>query len=353
MFFRLMMFSLLISLSFTVARAADNDLPTPQRTLVLLNWSEYMDPELIARFEQTHNVKVSEIYFEGDDLRDDMLLETEGQGYDVVLASGDAVERYRQRGWLASLDLAQIPNYSHIDEYWVDAFPGARGYAVPYFWGTLGIAYRSDLVSKPPRSWMDLLTPDEQVRGKIGMIESSRDLMTVALKARGYSANSTDKAEIGAAENLLIAQKPYVKTYVYLSLTEQSALVSGDILMTMIYSGDALMLREHHDAIEYVVPEEGSNIWVDYLVVMQNSPKKDLAWTFINFLNEPENAAHLAEYVYYATPNKSAEKLLPEDFLSDPVIYPDKQSLSKSEFHLPLPPRALKRRNLAISHVMD
>ena len=120
----------------------------------------------------------------------------------------------------------------------------------------------------------------------------------------------------------------------------------------MLYSGDALMVQEHHEDIEYVLPEEGGNIWVDYLVVLESSKNKDLALAFINFLNEPENAAQLAEFVYYATPNKAAEKLLPAEFLEDPVIYPSKEALAKSEFHNPLPPRAAKKRNLAVSKIL-
>lgn len=332
--------------------AADKALPSPQRTLVLLNWSEYLDPELVASFEQKYNAKVSEVYFESDDLRDDMLLESEGRGFDLVMASGPAINAYQRRNWLAPLDLEQIPNYKHIDEHWVKAFPAAQGYAAPFFWGTTGIAYRSDLVSGPIDSWMDIMKPDESLQGKIAMVESSRDLMTVALKALGYSANTTDAGEIKAAEELLLAQKPYVKSYNYLALTEESALVSGDVVAALMYSGDALVVQEHHDDIDYVLPREGGNIWVDYLVVLQSSMNKDLAYAFINFVNNPENAAQMAEFVYYATPNKAAEKLLPAEFLEDTVIYPGQEALSKSEFHNPLPPRASKKRNLAISKVL-
>jgi spermidine/putrescine transport system substrate-binding protein len=332
--------------------AADKVLPSPQRTLVILNWSEYLDPELVARFEQAHNARISEVYFESDDLRDDMLLESDGRGYDLAVVSGPAIDTYQRRNWLAPLDQAQFPNYKHINEHWVNAFPAAHGYAVPFFWGTSGIAYRSDLVTTPPTSWMDILKPDESMRGKIAMVESSRDLMTVALKAQGYSTNTTDSAEIKAAGKLLLEQKPYVKSYNYLALNEESALVSGEVVAALMYSGDALVVQEHNENIEYVLPEEGGNIWVDYFVVLEQSRKKDLAHAFLNFINEPENARQMAEFVYYATPNKAAEKLLPAEFLEDPVIYPSEAALAISEFHNPLPPRATKKRNLAIAKVL-
>ena len=337
----------------SLAFVADAPARAEPRELVLLNWSEYLDPDLIAKFEKQYNAKLREVYFESDDLRDHMMLETDGAGYDLAMVNGISVDVYRKRGWLSSVSETKIPNLKHIDQRWLEAFAGVEGYAVPYFWGTMGIAYRKDLLQTPITSWMDIMQPAEYLHGKIGMVESSRDALGMALKALGYSANSTDTTQIKAAETLLLAQKPYVKTYTYIALSEESALVSGDIVAAMVYSGDALMVQEHHEEIDYVVPSEGSNIWVDYLVVLEHAKNKELAWAFLNFLNEPENAAQLAEFVYYATPNKGAEKLLPAEFLEDEIIYPSKTVLSRSEFYKPLPPRAMKKRNNAFSMVMQ
>ncbi len=318
---------------------------TLQRDLVLLNWSEYLDPELIEKFEQQYKVKVRERYFESDDLRDEMLLETDGAGADLAMVNGTMIETYRKRGWLAGATVQQIPNLKHVDDKWLNAFEGVTGYAVPYFWGTLGIGYRTDLVATPPQSWMDLYKPAEQLREKIAMVDSQRDIMGMALKALGYSANSTDSRQIRESMELVLDQQPYVKTYTYMVLDENSALVKGDIAMAMMFSGDALMIKEYDDNIEYVVPKEGGNLWVDYLVVMQSSNNKDIAYAFIDFLNEPEHAAQLADYVYYATPNKGAKKLMPAEFLEDPVIYPSKEILSRCETYKRLPARAVKKRN--------
>ncbi|MGD8932780.1 MAG: spermidine/putrescine ABC transporter substrate-binding protein [Chromatiales bacterium] len=323
----------------------------PPRELVFLNWFEYMDPDLIRRFEQQHQVKVHEIYYESDDVRDEMLLETDGKGYDVVLVNGSMIATYLQRGWLEPLTPAQIPNLQYADPYWLKAFDGVEGHAVPYFWGTLGIAYRADLLDSPPESWMDLFKPAPQVHDKIAMIETQRDAMGMALKALGYSANSTDSQEIRTATELLIAQRPYVKTYTYLVLDENSALVKGDVVMAMMFNGDALMLQQQHEGIRYLVPKEGGNIWADYLVVMSGAKHKALAYAFIDFLNQPEQAAQLARYVYYATPNQAAEKLLPVEFLADPIIYPTSAILEKSEAYKPLPPRVIKLRNSNFSRL--
>ena len=195
--------SLLSLAAATPAAASDASLPAPPRTLVFLNWSEYIDPELVEEFEQQFNAKVSEVYFESDDLRDDMMLETGAIGYDLVIVNGINVDSYRKRGWIAPLDQAALPNLKHVDQHWRNAFDSGNGYGVPYFWGTLGIAYRQDLVEQAPGSWMDILRPPESLHGKIGMVENARDLLGMALKALGHSANSTDPSAIKAAEQLL------------------------------------------------------------------------------------------------------------------------------------------------------
>ncbi len=125
---------------------SDGGLPAPPRSLVFLNWSEYIDPELVEKFEQQFNAQVSQVYFESDDLRDDMMLETGAVGYDLVIVNGINVNSYRKRGWIAPLGEARLPNLKYVARHWRDAFEGASGYGVPYFWGTLGIAYRQDLV---------------------------------------------------------------------------------------------------------------------------------------------------------------------------------------------------------------
>ena len=123
--------------------------------------------------------------------------------------------------------------------------------------------------------------------------------------------------------------------------------------MAMVYNGDALMVQEFHEDIVFVVPDEGTNLWVDYLTLSSTARNPDLALAFINFLNEPEHAAQLAEYLYYPTSNKSAEKLLPAEFLEDTQIYPDEAVLAKSETYGKLPARATKRRNELFSRVLE
>lgn len=321
--------------------------------LVFLTWSEYMEPELLEEFEEKFHVRVRQVFFEADDDRDDLMAERDGRGYDLVLINGIQVEPYVRRGWLAPLTTADIPNLRHIDPRWREAYAHTADYAVPYAWGTVGVAYRRDLVPEPVTSWMQFFRPPESSRGRIAMVKNARDCIGSALKALGYSSNSTDSRELEAAERLLLEQKPYVKSYTYISLSEKSGLVTGDLVAAIAYNGDGLMLKEHEPKIEFLVPHEGGTLWVDYVVVTQASQKKKLAMEFVNFLSEPKNAARTAEFLYYATPNTEAEKLLPKEFLSDPIIYPPKEVLAKSEFEGKLPPRVMKKRNTIFARVLQ
>jgi spermidine/putrescine transport system substrate-binding protein len=320
--------------------------------LVILTWSEYMDPELVKQFESQNNASIKFVYFESDELRDDMLVNADGTGFDIICSNGRSVKTYVKRGWLEPISEQQMPNRKHLDPRWLNAFTHTSEYAVPFFWGTEGIAYRKDLVKTPITSWKQLLKPAAELQGKIVLVKDARDLMMTALKSLGQSINTTDPKILKQAEDLLLAQKPYVKDYSYIALTEESALVRGTAVAAIAYSGDALVLAEHDENITYVVPEEGTALWVDYLVVSKSSKRKKLAMDFLNYINEPEVAAQLAEFVYYASPNLAAEKHLPVDFLNDPVIYPDKSIIDRGEFYLELPPRTQRSYNNILPQIV-
>ncbi len=348
----LLMVTFLSSFLFMSTISSAEQTAQPTQELVLLNWSEYLDPDLIEKFEKEHGIKIRQALFASDDLRDDMMLETDGKGFDMVIINGVTIETYVKKGWMAKIDTDKVPNLKYIEDRWRNAFPASKQFAVPYFWGTVGIAYRSDLVKKPPTSWMDIMRPEKSMHGKISMIESAREVFFMALKALDYSLNSSDSKEIKEAEALLMEQRPFVKDYTYIALDEKSTLLTGETVVAMCYSGDVLFMMEYNDNIKYVVPKEGTNLWIDYLAVLSGSKKKELAWKFINFMNEPENAAQMAQWAYYASPNKAAKKLLPKEFLENKIIYPDEEIMARSEIYVRLPPRAAKKRNTGFARVM-
>ncbi|MCB1774009.1 MAG: spermidine/putrescine ABC transporter substrate-binding protein, partial [Gammaproteobacteria bacterium] len=253
----------------------------------------------------------------------------------------------------APLAVTDIPNLALIHRRWRTAFDAAEQYAVPYFWGTLGIGYRKDLAGGPISSWNDLLEPRAALHGRILMIDSARDLLSAALKSLGASVNSTDPDQLAQARKRLLAQRPHVRSYSYVSLDQDSALVTGDAVASMLFNGDVRTLQQYHPEIDFVLPREGGGIWVDYLTIAQRSGNRDLAAAFINFLNRPEVAAENALYVHYATPNRAAESRLPRSFTDDPVVYPDVDSLVHSEYYSRLPPRVERLYNETFTAVVE
>jgi len=323
-----------------------------ERTLTILNWSEYLDPDLVHRFEQKYQVKVSELYYGSDEQRSDLLLQNNAYGYDLILSSGVDLQNYINRGWLAALEEDKLSFLNQLNPKWRGAFPGAVQYAIPYFWGTVGIVYRHDLIQEPITHWKQLYQPSAELQGKVGMIDEPRDLIGMGLKSLGYSANSEVSSQLGEVENVLQLQKTMVNSYIYMTLDEHSPIVSGEIVASMIYNGDALMVKEHSENLTFVLPEEGGAIWVDYFTIGAKAKEPELAYAFLNFINQAEHAAQLAQYVYYATPNLAAEKLLPEEFLNDKDIYPDADKLKNSEFYRPLPARIQRRRNVISINIL-
>ena len=320
--------------------------------ITVLTWADYMDPELVDEFEKTFDVSVRFTYFATDDVRDEIMDRTNGQGIDVILVSGTFMDAYKRRGWIIPLDETTIPNRRHIDPSWHDAYRGGWSHGVPFFWGTLGIAYRADIVEIPIDSWQQLLQPDDILKGRLLMVRDAWELMSIALKTLGHSINTNDPKKLNEARALLMAQKPYVKIYDYDTMDTGSAMYNGLILAATMYSGDALVLNRLNKNIRFVHPSEGSIIWTDYLAVSQGSVNKELAAAFIDFLTIPQNAARLAEYLQYATPNKTAEALLPHEFRENPIIYPPKEVLDRSEVLRAPSARGTRFRNRTLAELL-
>ena len=345
-------------LSFFIAQTAMADDTRPKadfdgKQLTILTWSEYIDENIVKDFEKHYNAKINFSYYESDQARTEILATTNGQGYDLILVSNNDLESYVRRGWLEPIDRVDIPNRAHIDPRWAADFETGAKYGVPYFWGTLGIAYRRDLVPAPITSWAQLLDPPEELQGRIIMNKDVRELVAIAMLAMGQPVNSSDRDYLRKARTMLQKQATSVKKYSYVSLTENSALVKGDAWVSMIYNGDVLMLSEHSDEIAYAQPTEGSTLWVDYFTITATSANKDLAAAFINYINEPNVAARNADYVYYATPNLAAKSQASEEYLNNPIIFPPKEQLAEMTFLQQLNPRATKFTNSLMAMLLN
>lgn len=324
------------------------------REVVLLSWEDYVAPELLEQFTKSTGVKVRVVTFEDDGERDKLLVAAHAGDFDLICVNHSTLGAYRASGWLAPVGASEVPNLRHVDRKWFERVPDADGFAVPYFWGTTGIAYRKDLVDGELKHWKDLLEPRPSLVGFIAMTTNARDLTGVALKALGHSVNSSDSQHLKDAEALLMKQRPAVRNYNYELAVERekSALITGEVRAALAFNGDALQLQAIEPRVAYVVPEEGTTLWIDFLAVAAQSARKADAYALLDFLNRPEVAVKNAQHVNFASPNNAAEALMPPAFRDNPAIYPPASVMQRAEFERELPPRAQKRVNELVSRVL-
>lgn len=301
------------------------------------NWGEYIDEAVITMFEEETGIKVVYDMFETNE---EMypVIEAGGVNYDVICPSDYMIQKMIENDLLAELNFDNIPNISEINPEFMErskAFDPENKYSVPYTWGTVGILYNTSMVAPEdvPTKWADLW--DEKFKGEILMQDSVRDAFMVALKSLGYSMNTESESELQEAKDLLIRQKPLVQAYVVDQVRDK--MIGGEAAIGVIYSGEMLYIQDEVASLgldydlEYVIPEEGTNVWIDSWVIPKNAKNKENAEKWIDFLCRPDIAKMNFEYITYATPNKGAFDLLDEEIQNNKAVFPDIDSLENSE----------------------
>lgn len=297
--------------------------------LYVYNWGEYMDPEVRELFEEQTGI---EIVYEEFETNEEMFpkIKTNAVQYDLICPSDYMIQKMVGEGLLAEINFDNVPNIKYIDSSLLESsetFDPGNKYSVPYAWGTLGILYNKTMVDEPIDSWGSLF--DEKYSGNILMIDSVRDAFAVALKYLGYDLNTTNEAELNEAQAILKAQYPLVQAYVVDQVRDK--MIGGEAALGVIYSGEAIYTQRENPDLEYVVPKEGSNVWIDSWVIPKNAPNKENAEKFINFLCEPEIALMNFEYITYSTPNTEARQMIEdEDIKNSPIAFPDEETLSRT-----------------------
>ena len=291
--------------------------------VIVFNWGEYIDPETITMFEEETGIKVIYDEFETNEIMYPKV-ETGASLCDVVCPSDYMIQKMIDNDLLAELDFEKLPNATENigTQYWESSkqFDAENKYSVPYCWGTVGILYNKTMVDDPVTSWSILW--NEKYADNILMQDSVRDAFMVALKLNGYSMNSTDEAELETAMQSLVEQKPLVQAYVIDEVRDK--MIGGEAALGVIYSGEAIYTQRENPDLEYVIPEEGTNIWIDSWVVPKNAPNMENAHLFIDFMCRPDIALKNFEYITYSTPNEGAQKLIEdEDIRNSSIAFPD------------------------------
>lgn len=301
--------------------------------VIVYNWGEYIDPQVLDLFEKETGIDVIYEEYETNEIMYPKV-QSGAIAYDVVCPSDYMIQRMIQNDLLAEINFDNIPNYKYIDKTYLEhskEFDPENKYSVPYLCGTVGILYNKTLVDEPIDSWSCLW--DEKYKDNILMQDSVRDAFGVALKYLGYSLNSTDLDELSAAKKMLLNQKPLVQAYVVDQVRDK--MIGNEAAIGVIYSGEAHYTKSENPNLEYVIPKEGSNLWIDGWVIPKNAKHKENAEKFINFLCRPDIALMNFNYTTYSVPNTELKNLIEDEELrNSPVIFPDPADLVNCEtFH--------------------
>jgi spermidine/putrescine transport system substrate-binding protein len=262
-------------------------------------------------------------------------LKSGGSSYDIIIPSDYMIARMANENMLEKINFSNVPNFSYIAEnFRNNAFDVTNEYSVPYMWGIMGIIYNKTLFdeSDNPATW-DILW-NEKYAKDILMFSNSRDSFAISLFRLGYSVNTTDENELREAAAELSKQKLLIQAYVMDEIFDKMG--GGEAALAPYYAGDAITMMEDNPDLEFVVPEEGTNVFIDAMCIPKGAKNKEAAEMYINFLCETRVALKNCEYIGYSTPHTAVYELL-DDETKESISYPSEEALSKAQEYITLP----------------
>jgi len=272
----------------------------------LYAWSEYVPQTLLDSFTEQTGIKVNyDAYSSNEELL--AKLQAGASGYDLIIPSDYIVDIMINQGMLLELDFNAIPNFQNIGDAFKDLeFDPGNKYTVPYQWGTSCLVVDTEQVTRPITRWADLWDPE--FAGKIVLLDDEREVMGMVLAVLGYDNNSIDPAQLEEARAKLLELMPSVRLFD--SDSPKTALLAGEVWIGQTWNGEAAIAHGENPAIDYIIPEEGCNMWYDNLAIPTDAPHADAALTLIDFILSPEASVLITEEFPYSNPNTAALELL-------------------------------------------
>ena len=312
-------------------------------------WEDTLSPNVHSDWEQKSGAPLTLSHFDNDDERSLLMMKSIQLPFDVVVLDNVSAQIYGRLG--AFEELSGLKNRANNDPKWNQA---CGPYAVPYFWGTVGIAYRKDNIEQPPTTWQEFVNPPEELIGKIGMINDSVESFLPVLYSLGIAPTTEDSKQLQAAYPAMMAFSEKVLTYEYILSYVRSQANVHQMQMTLAYSGDQYSLNRtfKQDKWDYVIPEGELFLWVDCLAVTSHSEQKQQAIAFLEYLMSPKVAATNAMDIKAATPNLSATKLLPEWYLNDASLFPLAERLKNARIDSELSAENISLRAKIINQIL-
>ncbi len=295
--------------------------------LHIFNWADYMNPEVIEKFEQKYNCKVVMNYFDSNEALY-AKIKAGASGYDVMFPSGYMAKIMYEQQLISEIDHSKIENLRNLDSaYLRKGLDPEMKYSVPYMLTYAGIAYNKNRIPDFKASWSMFSRKD--LAGRMTLLNDLRETIGAALKYHGYSYNTLDEKELEKAKQTVIKWKQNIAKF---DVDEaKRGLSSGEFVLIHTYNGDALQLIDENSDLAFAIPEEGTSISGDDMVIPKTAKNPELAYKFINFMLEAEISKANMEFVYYLSPNIEAQKLMDEEFMSNPAINPPRRVIDRSD----------------------
>jgi len=308
-------------------------------TINVYNWGQYIADgtdgsiDVNAAFTEATGIRVNYMTYDSNESLYTKL-KTGGSSYDVIIPSDYMIARLIRENMLEPLDFSNIPNYRYVDEAYKNTdYDPDNSYSVPYTWGTVGIIYNSKYVDAADAGSWDLLW-NEKYAGKILMFDNPRDAFAASELLLGLSINTEDEGSLRAAADKLMEQKPLVQSYVMDQIF--SKMEREEAWIAPYYAGDYLMMKEENDALAFYFPKEGFNLFIDAMCIPKGCQNKEAAEAYINFLCSPEISGQNLEYLGYSTPISAAKEYMDESVATNPIAYPDAETLARGTSFLSL-----------------
>ncbi|HOT01221.1 MAG: spermidine/putrescine ABC transporter substrate-binding protein [Kiritimatiellae bacterium] len=295
--------------------------------LHIYTWSDYVKPELVTRFETENNCRVVIDTYDSNEAMY-AKLKAGATGYDLLFPSSYMVKIMNDQNMLRKLDPAQLPNLANIDpDYLAMAFDKTMEHSVPYTVTITCLGYLDGKVKDFTPSWGML--DREDLRNRMTMLNDHRETIGAALKFLGYSLNTLDDQQLAEAKDVVLRWKKNLAKFE--NEQYKTGLASGEFLLTHGYSGDLMLVQSENEDIQIAVPQEGSALSFDDMVIPTDARQVELAHKFINFILDPAVAAELTEYIYFLCPNRPSYSLLPPEIQADPILFPPPEVIAKLE----------------------
>jgi spermidine/putrescine transport system substrate-binding protein len=293
--------------------------------LKLYNWGDYINPKVLQRFSEEHDVEVSlDTYGSNEEML--AKIQAGATGYDIVFPSVHMHDIMHKLGLLWKSNINEHPLFDNIDKDFLRAKTDPKGeWCLPYAWGTVGIFYNKNLV-QDVESWEDFFAIPDEHGEDIIMLPDMREVISVGLIMNDLSVNTTSMDDLEVAQEYILERKPDISAFTYDGA--RSSVLSGDAAAAQWYVGAMMHVMENPEKYDYVIPEEGTNFWVDNLAIPVDAPNPELAHAFIDYVLDPQVSADIANYTAYGSPNATAieEGLIDEELLNNPGVYPSEET---------------------------